>query len=169
MLIGTGKKRRLCDDATQPDNSSQASHDTYGPDQAERDSACSRHVAERLSKLEQLFERFVCRKSTIEVAPTNALPSPVPLASVTNEKDMKPLSPPSSVDIRSMSSVGDGIVRSSNKAFVNVELTITARCSKMGISTIHSVSGRQAGEWEKHRIRRPPPVAGCALAIPGRR
>lgn len=98
------KKRKLCGEMNQPDSSSQTSQSTFAS------GTCSVHVAERLSKLEQLFERFVCRKTTNEGGTHNAAPrSPTLSASMTSEKDIKPLSPPYS-DTRSMSSLGDGIL-----------------------------------------------------------
>lgn len=123
--MSVGKKRRLCGEAVQPDNSSQASLNTFGPDRTDQDGTCSRHVAERLSKLEQLFERFVCRKNTSEGTLTDAPRSPTLSASKASEKMIKPLSPPSSSDTQSMSSIGDGIV----SLPVGVVLVFTYSCS----------------------------------------
>ncbi|KAL6712246.1 hypothetical protein ACN47E_000123 [Coniothyrium glycines] len=104
------KRRRLCVDEHQPDNSSQANSRTFGSDRPDQDGTCSKHVAERLTKLEQLFERFVCRKFTGDGASFDASRSPTLTTSIDSEKDTRPMSPPSSSQRQSMSPIGDGIL-----------------------------------------------------------
>ncbi|EUC34211.1 hypothetical protein COCCADRAFT_25600 [Bipolaris zeicola 26-R-13] len=75
----------------------------------EENTTCSVHMAERLSKLEQLFERFVCRKGSTNSTPSG-LQSPPLTASGSSEKISKWCRLGLSSDVRSESSIGDGIL-----------------------------------------------------------
>ncbi|KAF2020791.1 hypothetical protein BU24DRAFT_338974 [Aaosphaeria arxii CBS 175.79] len=86
--------------------SSAATHD---------ESMCPLHVGERLSKLEQLFEKFVCRKfSNAETAPVTPQSPPLTEPEPASEKLPKFTFglPEISKDTQSLSSIGEGIVKS---------------------------------------------------------
>lgn len=109
--IPIGKKRKVHAHVSQTSMPSLVSLDQSLSGSADEESTCSVHMAERLSKLEQLFERFVCRKSSTNTTPSG-LQSPPLIASGSGEKISKwcRLGLPS--DVRSESSIGDGIVSS---------------------------------------------------------
>ncbi|KAF1931410.1 uncharacterized protein M421DRAFT_57013 [Didymella exigua CBS 183.55] len=72
-----------------------------------QENPCQLHIGERLGKLEQLFERFVCRKnSTVEPSETRRSPALVE----SSETQSKLSLPTFSSDAQSVSSIGDGIV-----------------------------------------------------------
>ncbi|KAF1833671.1 hypothetical protein BDW02DRAFT_371214 [Decorospora gaudefroyi] len=104
------KKRKTQGFASQSDMSSHASVNSLGPDRVEEENTCARHIGERLNKLEQLFERFVCRKSSTIGASSATPQSSTLAASGPSEKESR--SPPleSSHDTQSLSSIGDGIL-----------------------------------------------------------
>jgi hypothetical protein len=105
-----GKKRKVHGDVSRIDVSSRASIDSFGPDRVDEGNACSRHITERLCKLEELFERFVCRNSSAPGASTAVPQSPTLTASGSSEKDSKVDLPGFSSDLQSKLSIGDGIV-----------------------------------------------------------
>lgn len=77
----------------------------------EEENPCPLHIGERLSKLELLFEKFVCRKSS-SATPTPDL-SRSPTLSESTEKPSKVvfgLLPEIPTDAQSISSIGEGIV-----------------------------------------------------------
>jgi hypothetical protein len=74
------------------------------------DNACPIHIGERLGKLEQLFEKFVCRKFSSASASSDKQRSSTPSAS-SDEKMFKFLDLPEiSSDAQSISTIGEGIV-----------------------------------------------------------
>ena len=73
----------------------------------EEDQPCAHHIGERLSKLEQLFERFVCRKTPFVDTASDVPPSPTLVASSEKTDFSLPAIP---VDDQSVMSIGDGIV-----------------------------------------------------------
>lgn len=79
-----------------------------GPDRADQSNTCSLHIGERLSKLEQLFEKFVCRKSAVAMTSADGLQSPTLVG--LSDQESSPGLPKSPSDIQSVSSIGDGIV-----------------------------------------------------------
>jgi hypothetical protein len=76
------------------------------------DGVCSLHIGERLCKLEQLFEKFVCRKFSMPTSSASTEKQRSFTASPpSDETSSKVFSLPEiSSDAQSMSSVGDGIV-----------------------------------------------------------
>lgn len=100
-----GKKRKLHGNAAQAIISCSTK-----PDAVEEASTCSTHMAERLSKLEQLFERFVCRKSPTSGGPILSPQSPPLTVSGSSDRHHKRPRTGSSDDLTSLSSIGDGIV-----------------------------------------------------------
>lgn len=110
--IFLGKKRKVHGHALQTTASLQANTDSLGPDRVEEQSTCSKHIAERLCKLEQVFERFVCRKGSV-IGTSTALPwSPTLTSLWSSAKDSKISVKEVSSDTPSTSSLGGGIVRS---------------------------------------------------------
>ncbi|KAJ4371334.1 hypothetical protein N0V83_004551 [Neocucurbitaria cava] len=101
------KRPKIQADSSQTDISS-PNLSAFGPDRVDQNHACSIHIGERLSKLEQLFERFVCRKPSTAGTPVDAPRSPT----LTSSSDMEPKFdlPKFSSDTQSMSSLGDGIL-----------------------------------------------------------
>lgn len=71
-LILAGKKRKLqgtCEKTESSTTLAVGALDDFAPDG--EDDACQIHIGERLGKLEQLFDKFVCRKSsklTLDIA-----------------------------------------------------------------------------------------------------
>lgn len=93
-----------------------------GPDRVVQENPCQLHVGERLGKLEQLFERFVCRKnSAIDPSETSRSPT---LAG-TSDTQSKLSLPMFSSDAQSVSSIGDGIVGLSLPYLLSIKLTET--------------------------------------------
>lgn len=110
--ISIGKKRKVHANVGQTSMPSLVSLDQSIAGSAdEENTTCSVHMAERLSKLEQLFERFVCRKGSTNSTPSG-LQSPPLTASGSSEKISKWRRLGLSSDVRSESSIGDGIVSS---------------------------------------------------------
>jgi hypothetical protein len=138
----TGKKPKVHVDASQTTISPGAGMDNTGPDRVDEVNQCSKHIQERLCKLEQLFERFVCRKNAT-TAPAITVPhSPTLTASGSSEKESKPDMSGNPSDAYSISSLGDGIV--SRILFVmSLALTLPARSAHMDISTFYPYVGRQ--------------------------
>jgi hypothetical protein len=83
-----------------------------GPDRAEQNNTCSLHIGERLCKLEQLFDKFVCRKSSMANLSGDSLHSPTLVGSSDKESSFGLPKIPS--DAQSISSIGDGIVSCSD-------------------------------------------------------
>ncbi|KAF2853294.1 hypothetical protein T440DRAFT_322795 [Plenodomus tracheiphilus IPT5] len=107
------KKRKIQASGDQPDASSVASSSGVGPGRADQDSnsgACARHISERLCKLEELFEKFVCRKNPVASTALGAPRSPPLTASEQSEKDIRFGMPAFSSDTQSLSSIGEGIL-----------------------------------------------------------
>ncbi|KAI4944121.1 hypothetical protein J4E91_008976 [Alternaria rosae] len=84
--------------------------DNTGSDRVDDGNPCSNHIQERLCKLEQLFERFVCRKNATAGAATTVPHSPALTASGSSEKDIKPDVSGQRSDAYSTSSLADGIL-----------------------------------------------------------
>jgi hypothetical protein len=79
----------------------------HGPDRTGQENPCSLHIGERLGKLEQLFEKYVCRKnSAVDASETPKSPTLVD-SSDTQSKLSLPIF---SSDAQSISSIGEGIV-----------------------------------------------------------
>ena len=69
---------------------------------------CQVHIGERLCKLEQLFERFVCRKTTTPEVLPDAPRSPTLVGTEETESKVAPSA--TSYDAQSIASFGTGIV-----------------------------------------------------------
>lgn len=109
--ISIGKKRKVHVHVGQASMPPLVSMDQSHSGSADEENTCSIHMAERLSKLERLFERFVCRKSSTDSTPSG-LQSPPLTASGPSEKISKWCRLGVSSDARSESLIGDGIVSS---------------------------------------------------------
>jgi hypothetical protein len=81
---------------------------SFGPDRVDQNNTCAVHIGERLCKLEQLFERFVCRKTSIVGLPTEVPGSPTLVGS--SDKESNNGIPKIPGDAQSVSTIGDGIV-----------------------------------------------------------
>ncbi|KAF1940291.1 hypothetical protein EJ02DRAFT_467453 [Clathrospora elynae] len=104
------KRRKIHGPVSQPDVSSHPRSNSFGPDLVDEDNTCSRHIGERLCKLEQLFERFVCRKNPTPDTSAGVPRSPTLTVSGFSEKESKSSPWRLSSDAQSMSSIGDGIL-----------------------------------------------------------
>ncbi|KAF1845171.1 uncharacterized protein K460DRAFT_311282 [Cucurbitaria berberidis CBS 394.84] len=102
------KRPKIQGNSSPTDMSSHPSLNSSGPDRVDQNSTCSIHIGERLSKLEQLFDRFVCRKSSTMGASSEAPPSPTLVSS--SDTESKFGLPEFSSDAQSMSSIGNGIL-----------------------------------------------------------
>ena len=112
-----GKKRKVLGNVVQTSMSPRTSFDqSTAVPEAEEDSTCSVHMAERLSKLEQLFERFVCRKNSTNCAALGTPPTPSSPVSGSRERISKWCKSDAMSDVRSVTSIGDGIVSSLGSA-----------------------------------------------------
>ncbi|KAJ4983927.1 C6 zinc finger domain-containing protein [Stagonosporopsis vannaccii] len=102
------KKRKIHGSSSQTDISIYSSMSTpTGTDRMVQQTTCQMHMGERLGKLEQLFERFVCRKNA-SVVTSEAPRSPTLVDfSDTQSKDSAPMF---SSDVQSVSSLGEGIL-----------------------------------------------------------
>jgi hypothetical protein len=114
LIISAGKRRKLTADSAS-DIPSSPSLMAFGPEKVDDDNTCSIHIGERLSKLEQLFERFVCRKNSVTGASSDAVRSPTLVGS--NENQHKFGLPEIQSDAQSISTIGDGIVSESFTIF----------------------------------------------------
>jgi len=78
-----------------------------GTERITQEDPCQLHIGERLGKLEQLFERFVCRKnSAVESSESPRSPTLVESSDTQSKLSLPMLSS----DAQSVSSIGDGIV-----------------------------------------------------------
>ncbi|PVI05078.1 hypothetical protein DM02DRAFT_517299 [Periconia macrospinosa] len=98
------KKRKLHGNATETDFASAHGSSEQGDCQ----NICSSHIGERLGKLEQLFEKFVCRKtSNVDVLSD----SQSSISTLVNEKpSYSSYLPKIPTDSHTISSIGDGIL-----------------------------------------------------------
>lgn len=112
LNILQAKKPKVQVDVSPATISPRTSMDNPGPDRVDEVNPCSKHIQERLCKLEQLFERFVCRKNATTAAVNTAPRSPTLTASGSSEKESKPDMSGYRSDAYSISSLGDGIVSS---------------------------------------------------------
>lgn len=81
---------------------------SFTPGRVDQSNTCSLHIGERLCKLEQLFERFVCRKNSTAGLSSDVARSPTLVGSSDKESTFGVPKLPS--DAQSTSSLGDGIV-----------------------------------------------------------
>lgn len=103
-----GKKRKIHGNSSQTDISIYSSMSTpTGTERSAQEHPCQLHIGERLGKLEQLFERFVCRKNSA-IEPSESARSPTLVDS--SDTQSKLSVPMFSSDAQSISSIGDGIV-----------------------------------------------------------
>ena len=78
-----------------------------GADWVSQENSCQIHIGERLGKIEQLFERFVCRKNpTVEPPESSRSPTLVDSSDTQSKMSLPALSS----DAQSISSIGEGIV-----------------------------------------------------------
>ncbi len=113
LILTAGKKQKTHRSSSQTDASSvRSSLNSSGPDRVDDYSTCQVHIGERLCKLEQLFERFVCRKSSNIGASSELARSPT----LVDQGESEPKFGSSTVsnDVRSISSIGEGIVSRMN-------------------------------------------------------
>ncbi|KAF2994195.1 hypothetical protein E8E13_002801 [Curvularia kusanoi] len=102
------KKRKIQGDGSQTDLSIYSSMSTpTGRDCTSQETSCPIHFGERMGKIEQLIERFVCRKSPT-VEPTEGSRSPTLVDS--SDTQSKLSLPVLSSDTQSISSIGEGIL-----------------------------------------------------------
>ncbi|KAH6633074.1 hypothetical protein C7974DRAFT_164300 [Boeremia exigua] len=78
-----------------------------GPNRLGQENTCQMHMGERLGKIEQLFERFVCRKSSVVDPPVTPCSPTLVDPSDTQSKFSATVC---SGDEKSISSIGDGIL-----------------------------------------------------------
>lgn len=105
----SGKKRKT--QASSGPNDPNCPYQMAGPrpENVDEENTCALHIGERLSKLEQLFDKFVCRKPSSAGESLDLSRSPTLVDS--NEKISKFVGLPEfSSDTQSISSIGDGIV-----------------------------------------------------------
>ncbi|KAE8838353.1 hypothetical protein HRS9139_02736 [Pyrenophora teres f. teres] len=102
------KKRKVHGHGMQTNANSQANTESLVPDRAEEQSTCSKHIAERLYKIEQVFERFVCRKSSVIGTSTAVPQSPTLTSLCSSAKESKVSVQGISSDAQNARSLGDG-------------------------------------------------------------
>ena len=103
MEHNTGKKRKLQGNAPEGEFTS-----PHGLDQSECENVCSMHIGERLGKLEQLFEKFVCRKTSNADILSDSQSS---ISTLVNENpSYSSYLPQIPTDSHSIKSIGEGIV-----------------------------------------------------------
>ncbi|KAH7384471.1 hypothetical protein BKA66DRAFT_79257 [Pyrenochaeta sp. MPI-SDFR-AT-0127] len=100
------KRRKVPGNSSQTNVSSNVN--SFGPDQIGPGNACPIHINERLSKLEQLFDKFVCRKNSTIGNSSETLRSPTLVGSSDGEPKFG--LPEFSSDAQSISSIGEGIL-----------------------------------------------------------
>jgi hypothetical protein len=115
LTISQGKRRKVHGYSTsEGDVSGLGAMGNFGSGNSTEEHVCPIHIGERLSKLEQLFDRFVCRKQS-HVPTPEASPAPPrspTLVGDSTEKQSKYMFglPELSSDTQSISSIGEGIV-----------------------------------------------------------
>lgn len=141
MLINfSGKKRKISTDPSTTETPTNSS--VPGVPDRDEDNTCSIHIGERLAKLEQLFERFVCRKNSV-AGTSDTVRSPTLVGS--NEKLPKFGSSDAASDTQSISTIGEGIVSiSQNSPAVDL---------LNSFSSVHRV-GRQHRHFVHYRLHR---------------
>lgn len=140
-----GKKRKLHGNSSQTDLSVYSTMENHpGPERERQENPCHVHIGERLGKLEQLFERFVCRKMSA-VDPPEIPRSPTLVDS--SDTQSKLSLPMFSSDAQSVSSIGEGIVSLRVPCCRCVQcLRGAAECSDVDVCTVHSHTSREAQE-----------------------
>jgi hypothetical protein len=106
LLTAGVDKRPKVEEA--PSQTDVCSVQSVGPDEEAQTGTCSINIGERLCKLEQLFEKFVCRKNSVVDLSREIPSSPTLVGSSDKESNFGPLKVTS--DSRSNSSIGEGIV-----------------------------------------------------------
>lgn len=151
LIFFVGKRRKVPGNSSQTNlGSLQHNVNSFGSDRLGSDSACSIHIGERLCKLEQLFDKFVCRKNSTVGSSSESLRSPTLVGSSDNEyKFGLPVFPR---DAQSISSIGDGIVSWLPCSLVSAILTGTAWCPNLDLSTFHTHTGGQAREHAAFKL-----------------
>ncbi|RAR00928.1 diphthamide biosynthesis protein [Stemphylium lycopersici] len=109
-ITSHGKKPKVHGDVGQTNIGSPLSMDQHNPEKVGEQNTCAAHIAERLGKLEQLFEKFVCRKNSTSGASFAAPQTPPPTASTSSENTSKPHRPETPGDAHSTYSLGSGIL-----------------------------------------------------------
>lgn len=102
------KKRKIRGSSSQTDISIYSSMSTpTGTGRKAQENTCQMHMGERLGKIEQLFERFVCRKNSV-IDPADAPSSPTLVDY--SDAHTKHSTTMFSNDAQSVSSIGEGIL-----------------------------------------------------------
>jgi hypothetical protein len=162
-----GKKRKIHGSSSQTDISIYSSMSTpTGTERIVQGNPCQLHIGERLGKLEQLFERFVCRKNSA-VEPPETPRSPTLMDS--SDTQSKLSLPTFSSDAQSVSSIGDGIVSLSRCDICSQPNRKTAWGSDLEVCTKYTCSANQAGEYPHLGLRFGPPVSCRFVAFAARR
>jgi hypothetical protein len=107
--LRVGKRRKVRDGSRKTVRSSSASLYSFGSNRIDQESSDSEHISERLRKIEQLFEKFVCRKSSVTGAFATAR-SPIPTAYGRSKNEREFALPVLPSNTQSISSIGDGSV-----------------------------------------------------------
>jgi hypothetical protein len=139
-LTLTGKRPKIQETSSPPTTSSV---DGFGPERVDHSNTCSLHIGERLCKLEQLFERFVCRKTSLASPSPDVPRSPTLVGSSDRESNSGLVKLPS--DTQSLSSLGEGIV-SHSRCVASTVLTNIAWCTNVDISAFYPHTSQQAGQ-----------------------
>jgi hypothetical protein len=139
LTAGADKRHKVEVAESQTDLSSVQS---VGPDQERQTNTCSMLIGERLCKLEELFEKFVCRKNSAVSLSTEIPSSPTLVESSDKESTFGP--PKVRSDSHSNSSIGEGIVSSLALLFRR-ELIRAAWRSNMDFSAFNTHTGEQTG------------------------
>ncbi|KAL5114177.1 hypothetical protein ACEQ8H_007925 [Pleosporales sp. CAS-2024a] len=112
--VGNVSKRRKVGPASLGASSSVTSLGVEKADQSSSSNTCSLHIGERLCKLEQLFDRFVCRKNSLANLAAEAPPPSPTLADSSDKESFPGLATSPSDLLQSTSSIGDGILGAQN-------------------------------------------------------
>jgi len=140
--MSLGKKRKVHGYGIQTNTNSQANPDSLGPDQVEAQSTCSKHISERLCKLEQLFEKVVCRKGSF-IGTSIAIPqSPTFTSLCSGAKESKDSVLKVVTNGQSVSSLGSGIVSSFTFFYMSLSLKLAAWRPTLDFHTLHPCAGR---------------------------
>ncbi|KAH7093290.1 hypothetical protein FB567DRAFT_171589 [Paraphoma chrysanthemicola] len=128
------KKPRLQETSSVAEVSSVKS---FGPDRLDQSSPCSLHIGERLCKLEQLFERFVCRKSSMAGLSTDTPRSPTLVGS--SDKESTFGLPKIASDAQSISEIGDGILGAQSWTSAPTIRTLASKQQSVQLSNCDAV------------------------------
>lgn len=114
------KRKTLADSAIDGFNNSSTTLHSDGSNREGEEGVCARHLGERLCKLEQFFEKFVCRKFPNSTASAEKQRNPTPSSVASDETPFKFTGLPDIPSAaKNISTIGDGILAAQHASWTS--------------------------------------------------